>query len=210
MVVIPAVLPFQFAPAPPEKIAGIKTKYGLPERFWLYVAHLYPYKNHLRLLQAYHELISSGFSPWPLVLRGDTYGAEKEVIQAIAGFNLEKNVLLLPRLSENELTALYTAATALVFPSLYEGGGIPVLEAMACGCPVVAANIPPVREFAGDAASYFDPTDIEAIAKAMSAFQDTSSNWESKRQVGLAKAAEFRPQPVVSKLLKAYARAASR
>jgi alpha-1,3-rhamnosyl/mannosyltransferase len=210
MVVIPAILPYQFAPGPPEKIAGIKTKYGLPERFWLYVAHLYPHKNHLRLLEAYHELLSSRFSPWPLVLRGDPHGAEKEVMQAIARFNLEKNVIILPRLDEKELTALYAAATALVFPSLYEGGGIPVLEAMACGCPVVAANIPPVREFAGDAASYFDPTDTNAIGKAMAAFQDTSSNWENKRQVGLARTAEFRPRPVVNKLLKAYARAASR
>ncbi len=210
MVVIPPVLPWKFQQVAASEASDFKVKYRLPGKFWLYVAHFYHHKNHRRLLHAYHQLILNGFNPWPLVLRGDDHGAEKIVIQAIAHFNLGQNVIFLPRLNENELKFLYTTATALVFPSLYEGGGIPVLEAMGCGCLVVAANIPPVLEFAGDAASYFDPMDIDAIAKAMATFQNTSSDWKNKRQAGLARTAEFRPQLVVNKLLKAYARATSR
>jgi len=106
---------------------------------------------------------------------------------------------------------LYSAATALVFPSLHEEGGIPVIEAMACGCPVIAANIPPVREFAGDAASYFDPNDVASIAEAMSSFQGGDpKNRCLKRCAGLDRSAEFRPQLVVHKLLNAYARAMSK
>jgi glycosyltransferase involved in cell wall biosynthesis len=210
LVVIPPILNSQFVPAATEAGRPFKTKYRLPEQFWLYVAHLYPHKNHLRLLQAYHQLKSGGLAPWPLVLRGDPAGAELEVKQAITRLNLESDIIMLPRLEEAELSLLFSTATALVFPSLYEGGGIPVVEAMACGCPVIAADIPVVREFAGDAASYFDPLDVEAMGQAMLALQSSPDQRAANRQVGLARAEEFRAGQVVSKLLNAYNRALQR
>ena len=124
---------------------------------------------------------------------------------------LENNVRFLPRLGEGELPVLSSAASAIVFPSLYEGGGIPVIEAMACGCPVIAANIPPVRKYAGDAASYFDPNDVASIAEAMSSIQGGDpKDCCLKRCAGLDRSAEFRPQLVVPKLLNAYASALSK
>ena len=204
MVVIPPVLHSHFVPAAAEAMISFRTKYTLPEKFWLYVAHLYPHKNHLRLLRAYHQLKLSGATPWPLVLRGDPAGAEREVMETIAHLNLESDIIMLPRLNEVELPILFSAATALVFPSLYEGGGIPVVEAMACGCPVIAADIPVVREFAGDAASYFDPLEVEEIEKAMVTHQNNPEQRAANRQAGLVRAEEFRSQQVVSKLLSAY------
>lgn len=210
MIVIPVVMGSQFKPAAAEEIMRFKAKYRLPDRFLLYVSHMYPHKNHLNLLQAYHRLKSSGFSPWPLVLRGDPKGAETDVMDTIARLNLEKDTILLPRLDKGELPALYSAASALLFPSLYEGGGIPIVEAMACGCPVVASDIPPTREFAGEAGSYFDPRDSDSIVRAMVELQRNPDSRERQRQAGLARAAEFRPQLVVSKLLSAYSQAAKK
>lgn len=206
MVVIPPVLNSQFKLATAEEIASFRAKYRLPDRFWLYVAHMYPHKNHVRLLQAYRGLKSSGFAPWPLVLRGDPHGAEVQVRDMITYLDLERDVIFLLPLSQEELPVLYSAATALVFPSLYEGGGIPVVEAMACGCPVIASSIPPVMEFAGEAASYFDPRDPAAIGQAMMALQYDTEQQEKNRQAGLARAEEFIASRVVGNLLAAYSK----
>ena len=210
MIVIPPVLNPQFKPASCDEVTSFRAEYRLPGRFWLYVAHILPYKNHLLLLQAYHGVKSGGFTPWPLVLRGDPKGAESEVVRMVAQLGLESDVIMLPRLDEAELPALYSAASALVFPSLYEGGGMPVVEAMACGCPVIASNIPSVREYAGDAACYFNPRDLRSIGEAMLEFQSDTGPRERSRRAGLVRAEEFRPQQVIGKLVSAYHKALTR
>ena len=113
-------------------------------------------------------------------------------------------MIWLPRLSDGEMPILYSAATALVFPSLFEGGGIPVMEAMGCGCPVVASDIPTTREFAGDAASLFNPLDVESIVNAMQIFQSDSSIRHTYRERGLKKADEYRPQQIFHAIINAY------
>ena len=215
MQVIPAIVSARFQPVSADKVIELRREYNLPDQFWLYVAHFYPHKNHLRLLQSYHDLKLNGFAPWPLILRGDNPGddpgAGEELKRLVTELGLENSVRFLPRLNEEELPVLYSAATALVFPSLYEGGGIPLIEAMACGCPVIAANIPPVREFAGDAASYFDPNKVASISEAMSSFQGSNPQDRLQmRQKGLQRSTEHRPQLVVHKLLNAYTRAMSK
>jgi glycosyltransferase involved in cell wall biosynthesis len=210
MVVVPVILPPNFVRSTPDAIAKFRAKYRLPNEFWLYVAHFYPHKNHIRLIYAYNQLKLSGVAPWPLILRGDPQGAETQVFDLITRLGLEDHIILLPRLNDQEMPTLYSAATALIFPSLYEGGGIPVVEAMACGCPVLASNIPAVQEFAGDAALYFDPTDIASICEAMKIFQNSPQKREACRHLGLVRAAEFRPERVINRLLQAYVKASGR
>ena len=171
MTVIHAILGKNFVRGREEDISSFRVRYGLPYRFWVYVAHFYPHKNHRRLLEAFRILREDGFSPWPLVLRGDDHGEEDAVRKTIREFRLEDQVIFLPRMEAKELPILYSTATALVFPSLFEGGGIPVIEALACGCPVLAANIPATREYAGSAANYFDPSGTSSIVRAISEFQ---------------------------------------
>jgi glycosyltransferase involved in cell wall biosynthesis len=204
MTVIPPIMEARFKPATAEAVAGLRIKYKLPEKFWLYTAHMYPHKNHVRLLHAYRMLKSGKTAPWPLILRGDPAGAEHEVLTAITHLDLQKDVIMLPRLGEEELPLLYSAASALIFPSLYEGGGMPVSEAMACGCPVIASDISATREFAGDAALYFSPLSIDSIAEAMQDFQNHVADEERMRRLGLIRATEFRALPVIRKLLGAY------
>jgi glycosyltransferase involved in cell wall biosynthesis len=210
MTVIPAILGRDFIPRREEDISVFRERYDLPYRFWLYVAHFYPHKNHRRLLEVYRILREGGFSSWPLVLRGDDHGEEAAVKKTIREFRLEDQVIFMPRLEEKELPILYSTATALVFPSLYEGGGIPVIEALACGCPVLAANIPATCEYADSAAKYFDPNDTSSIMRGITEFQSDPGLREALREAGLARAAEFRGEKIISKLLDAYVKASGK
>lgn len=210
MTVIPAILGKDFHRGREEDILSFRERYGLPYRFWVYVAHFYPHKNHRRLLEAFRILREGGFSSWPLVLRGNDHGAEDAVRKSIREFRLEDQVIFLPRLEAKELPILYSTATALVFPSLYEGGGIPVIEALACGCPVLAANIPATCEYADSAAKYFDPGDTTSIVRAITEFQSDPGLRDALREAGLARAAEFRGEKIISKLMDAYGKASGK
>jgi glycosyltransferase involved in cell wall biosynthesis len=209
LIVIPAIIDDRFTPAEPAAIEAFKAARNLPNRYWLYVAHFYPHKNHVRLLQSYAALKKSGLGPWPLVFRGDPRCAESEILETIGRHRLEKDVVFMPRLSPAELALLYSGAAALIFPSMYEGGGMPVAEAMACGCPIVAASIPAVRESVGDGALLFDPLDEASIGAAMAKLQMDPLLRTVMRKNGLAQVESFRSRNVVGSLLEAYSRAAS-
>ena len=207
MTVIPPLLESVFSVPASDVVDRCRRRYALPERFWLYVAHMYQHKNHERLLLAYRDLKRANPQAWPLVLRGDPQPGSN-VPALINELGIERDVLILPTLSRVDLPALYAAASALVFPSLYEGAGIPVLEAQACGCPVVASSIAAIREFAGDAAVYFDPMNVADIHRAMIGVADDAAGRERLRTRGLERARDFRTVPVVSDLVAAYAQAA--
>ena len=167
MVVIPPIVEPPFAPVNPAAVERCRRQYDLPADFWLYVAHMYPHKNHDRLLTVYRSYRDRADQPWPLVLRGDPQPGGPLVHERVAALGLSSHVRILPRLPREELPALYCAASALVFPSLYEGAGIPIIEAHACGCPVVASDITAAKEFGGDAVQYFNPLDTDEIASTM-------------------------------------------
>ena len=209
MQVIPPIVHVSFQPVSSDKIIELRQKYNLPDQFWLYVAHLYPHKNHLRLLQAYCELKSAGLSPWPLVMRGDDHGAGKEARRLVTQLGLNNDVRFLARLPEGGLPVLYSSATAAVFPSLYEGAGIPVLEAMASGCPIIASDISAVNEFGGEAVVRFNPLDVTSIRNTMIAFQQDTQERFRVRQLGLERARSHRADRVIPKLVGAYQRAVS-
>ena len=123
------------------------------EPFLLYPANRWPHKNHDRLFDAF-ALLRRERPELRLVLTGTGHA------------NVPEGVESRGRVAADELVDLYRRAAALVFPSLYEGFGQPVLEALACACPVACSDLPPLREVAGDAAVYFDPNDADSIAGA--------------------------------------------
>jgi glycosyltransferase involved in cell wall biosynthesis len=204
LLVIPPIVAECFRPASVEEIRRTRETFGLPEHYWLYVAHFYRHKNHERLLGAYARLKSSGAQPWPLVLRGDDQGVRAEVAGAVSALGLSQDVTFLPWLGDGDLRALYSGAGAMVFPSLYEGAGIPVLEAMACGCPIAAARIPAVEEQAVEAALYFDPLDLGSIETQMRKLQGEPELRQKQSQAGVALAGRYRAGPLVGKLVHAY------
>ncbi len=203
-VVTPVVIPDRFRPREGTEVVDFRHRYDLPDNFWLYVAHTFTHKNHVRLLQAYRRLKEHHDEVWPLVLRGDPKDGEQELQEAIHALDLADDVYRLPRLSNEEMPALYSAASALVYPSTFEGGGIPVIEAMACQCPVVAAELPVIREFAQSAPLYLDPESISSIFEKMSRMQTNHTLRTRVAERGLGRARHFSGRRVVKKLQNVY------
>lgn len=150
----------------PVDPARIRAKYDLPEEYILHVGTLQPRKNILRLIEAFH-IITRHASRVTLVLAGHA-GWLSAPILAKARAVPAGRIRLLNYVPDEDLAGLYSGARAFVFPSLYEGFGFPVLEAMACGTPVICSNTSSLPELAGDAALLVDPTDTEALAAAVS------------------------------------------
>lgn len=151
-----------------EEAARALAAYGLPERFALYPAMTFPHKNHVRLFEAVAMLRDRHGISLPLVCTGRHYDPHwPVVVGAVERLGLRDQVHLLGPVPPSVLAALYTRATMLVFPSLFEGLGLPVLEAMSHGLPVLAADATCLPEVAGDAALYFDGRDVEAIVGAL-------------------------------------------
>ena len=149
-----------------------------PEPIILYPARPWPHKNHTRLFEAYASLRPTR-PQLRLVLTGDGLDRLEPLPEGV------ENLGSVPA---EHLASLYRRAACLVYPSLYEGFGLPVLEAMACGCPVAASNAGAIPEVAGDAAVLFDPTDVESMAAAM---LEADSRREELRERGLARAAGY-------------------
>jgi glycosyltransferase involved in cell wall biosynthesis len=143
------------------------TRLGLDHPYLLYVARLeHPGKNHVALLEAYARLRSAGVRH-KLVLAGPRWNGAEAIDAAVSRLGLADHVVFTGFVAGDELPCLYAGATAFVFPSLYEGFGIPLLEAMASGTPACVANTSSLPEVAGDAALLFDPRDPRDIADAM-------------------------------------------
>lgn len=155
----------QFRPADPQTIAAVRSKYNLGRPFVLTVGEQRPHKNHTGLLRAYAN--SHSRATHDLVIVGRQYSDYTEPQQLTETLGLTNQVHFLTGIDFQELIALYSAAALFVLPSLYEGFGLPILEAMACGVPVVAAKTTSTGEIAGDGAFLIDPACDEEITMAM-------------------------------------------
>lgn len=145
----------------------VRARYALPATYALYVGTLQPRKNLARLIGAYHQLLQRQPLPWDLVLAGAEGWESAALRQLVADLKLTKRVHFPGYVADEALPALYYGARFFCFPSLFEGFGLPILEAQAHGVPVMSANNSALPEIAGDAALLIDPTDVDAIADAM-------------------------------------------
>ena len=147
------------------RLQQVKQKYDLPQKFIMYVGSLSPRKNIVRLLQAFSSIHKK--IPHNLVLTGSKSWKDSAVYRAMHRLNLHNRIKRLGYVEHQDMSALYNLADAYVYPSLYEGFGLPVLEAMQCGCPVIASNASSIPEVAADAAVLVNPLDTSALADAI-------------------------------------------
>ncbi len=166
--VIHNALDERLAAAPtPESLAEVRSRYQLESPFILYAGNIKPHKNLERLVEAYSILRRRGVQHARLLIIGDEVSKYPVLRRLVHRFQLHPHVRFFGFVSDAMLSALYRLASVFVFPSLYEGFGLPPLEAMAAGAPVVASNTSSLPEVVGDAALLVDPMDAGAIADAM-------------------------------------------
>jgi glycosyltransferase involved in cell wall biosynthesis len=152
----------RFHRLPAREVAAFRREKGLPEAFLLHLGTLQPRKNLSMLLRAFARLGTSGGKRPPLILVGAKGWMCEDLFRQVEELGIEGSVRFQGYVPSEELPLWYNAATCFVFPSLYEGFGLPPLEAMACGTPVVSSNAASLPEVAGDAALLLDPLDEEA------------------------------------------------
>lgn len=150
----------------PDQLRTIRRDLGLPEKFVYYPAQTWPHKNHARLFQALGELRRSGLSI-PLVCSGHRNEHHRAAVRAARDAGVAEAVTFLGFLTPLEIMVVYRSARALVFPSLYEGWGLPIVEAFRAGLPVACSNVTSLPELVADAAILMDPLDVGSIAEAI-------------------------------------------
>lgn len=194
----------------PDVMAEAIRRLGIPTPFVLAVGNLQPRKNLVRLVHAFADAKRSFELPHRLVIAGQAKWRESDVLTAIRQVNLEQDVTFAGLVTDSDLAALYHAADCFVYPSLYEGFGLPVLEAMACGTPVITSNVTSIPEVAGDAAVLVDPADTQALARALREVLMNPDLRQSLRRKGLERASLFTWAQTARKTWEAYQRAAAR
>ena len=163
---------------------------------------LQPRKNHVRLIAAFDRALRD--SQYNLVLAGGEGWMYEDVRDQVVKRGLKQRVIFPGLVAEDDLPCLYSAASMMVFPSLYEGFGLPIVEAMACGVPVIASNASCLPEVAGNASLMVDPRDVSAMATAMQELVSQSSLRAALRARGLERAEQFRWENSAAELLQIY------
>ena len=192
------------APADEERMDQVRQRYQLDYPFLLYVGNIKAHKNIERLIDAFGRVRAGGLDDLRLLIIGDEISKYPPLRQAVHRHRLDKYVRFLGFQPYDTLAAFYRLARAFVFPSLYEGFGLPPLEAMACGTPVVTSNVSSLPEIAGGAAVLVDPYDTESIAEGIKrAVADETLRAELIAK-GLARARDFSWGQSVSKIHRIY------
>jgi glycosyltransferase involved in cell wall biosynthesis len=176
---------------PRESIGQAVDRYGIAGKYIIYVGTLEPKKNILRLLQAFSMLVESGRIHHSLVLVGKRGLNDELIFKEIDKLRLGSRVIVTGYVTESDLPLLVSGAEAFVFPSLHEGFGIPPLEAMACGTPVITSNTASLPEVVGEAGKIVDPYNVEDVAAAIAAVLADENLRSEMRRKGLERASQF-------------------
>jgi glycosyltransferase involved in cell wall biosynthesis len=193
-----------FRPLPEAETRQVATKYNLEPGYLLFVGTLEPRKNLPGLLQAYRRLLDAQVTAAPLVFVGGKGWLYDEVFERIEALRLRQHVRFLHDVPDTDLPGLYNAASLLATPSFYEGFGLPALEAMACGMPVVVADRASLPEVVGQAGLLVDPNDPDDIARALGRALTDAPLRARMRERGLAQAARFTWERTARETLAVY------
>jgi glycosyltransferase involved in cell wall biosynthesis len=191
-----------------EDVVRVRERYQLHDEFVLYAGNVKPHKNLERLIEAFNLVRNRGLEHLKLVLIGDEISKYAALRRAVHKHQLHKYVRFLGYLPEETLAVMYRLAGVFVFPSLYEGFGLPPLEAMASGTPVVTSNVSSLPEVAGGAAILVDPYLPEAIADGIERVLCDETLRRDLRAKGLARARQFSWEASVRRVREIYGEAA--
>jgi glycosyltransferase involved in cell wall biosynthesis len=186
-------------------IAG---RFGLKQPFFLYVARLeHPGKNHTRLIAAFNRFKAAGESAWQLALAGGAWHGVDQIHKAIRVSPFAQDIRCLGFVPDDVLPDLYRAADVFVYPSLFEGFGMPPIEAMACGCPVISSARGSLEEVLGNAAVRVDPEDVDALTSQLRILSAGPAVRHQLRAAGLAQAERFDWARTATATVRVYERA---
>ncbi|MFA5993816.1 MAG: glycosyltransferase family 1 protein [Parcubacteria group bacterium] len=187
------------------QMEAVRKKYNLPQKFILYIGTLQPRKNLPALIEAYIQIPIAKREGLKLVLAGGKgYNFDREIETDIKSYSLDGHVLLPGYIAEEDKPALFALAHVFCFPSLYEGFGIPILEAMTLGVPALASHIPPHVEVAGEAITFFDTTSPADFASKLVAVVADESLRSRLKEAEKAQAGKFSWQEAAQKMLEIY------
>ncbi len=187
-----------------QEQARVRERLGLHYPYILFVGTIEKRKNLARLMRAYSLLRQRHSSVPKLVIGGGKGWLFDDVFSAVEDLNLQSEVVFLGRVEDEDLPALYSMAELFVYPSLYEGFGLPPLEAMACGTPVIASNTSSLPEVLGEAALLVPPTETESLAQAIASILQSDTRRAALRRAGLERAARFTWTDAARNLLNFY------
>jgi glycosyltransferase involved in cell wall biosynthesis len=196
----------RFYPLPAVQVERFRDTKGLPQRFILFLGTLEPRKNLTTLIDAFHQskLSRQGIK---LVIAGGKGWYYQQIFRRVEVLNLTNDVIFTGFVPDEELPLWYNAATLFVYPSIYEGFGMPLLEAMACGTPVIASNVSCMPEVVGQSGVLVPPHALSALAEHMAHFLNKDDLRAEYRQRGQARAGTFTWEIAAQKTVDSYRRA---
>jgi glycosyltransferase involved in cell wall biosynthesis len=209
--VIPYGISAAFRPIPRDAaLEAFRARARLPERFLLFVGTLQPRKNVDGLLRAFRKALDRGGFPHSLVLAGDRGWLYEEVFALIGTLGLRDRVIYMDTVPHGDLPAVYNLADLFVYPSWFEGFGLPPLEAMACGTPVICSSTTSLPEVVGDAGITVHPSDVDGLADGIARVLSDPALAARMREAGLARARTFSWDENARRTIGVYRRVAGR
>ncbi|MCS7061280.1 MAG: glycosyltransferase family 1 protein [Anaerolineae bacterium] len=216
--VIPHGVHARFRPLPEQEVAAFKRQHAISDRAIFFLGSLEPRKNLTTLIEAFAMIHSRtengggeekateerGANQAQLILGGAPAWKYEPIFARVKALALESRVRLIGPIAQEALPAWYNACAVFAYPSLYEGFGLPVLEAMACGAPVVASNVTSLPEVVGDAGLLIDPLDVRGWAEALGGLLNAPERRQALRAASLRRAAAFTWQAAAAHTLKTY------
>lgn len=201
--VIPLAADERYQPIDDRKVESFKVKYGINYPFILHVGSIKPLKNIATLIDAFCKL-KKLHPDFKLVIAGKTRHGENAIHQQIEMLNLQKDVIFTGYIPQEDIPALYNAADLFVSPSIYEGFGLPPLEAMACGTPVITSNTSSLPEVVGEAGIMVAPYDIDGLTQAMHNILTNETLKQELSTKGLERARKFSWKRCAEETIKVY------
>jgi glycosyltransferase involved in cell wall biosynthesis len=210
VVAIPEAARAIFRPLPPEQTVETRERLGVEDDFLLFVGTIEPRKNLNVLLKAYRDLLGATEQRPQLVIAGKKGWLTDKLFAFVQELGIEERVNFTGYLSDDDLCALYSSCRLFIYPSIYEGFGLPPLEAMACGAPVIASSIPSMSEVLGSAARLVAPDDVNGLAGSINTLLRDRNERQQLASAGLARAGSYSWDRTAKLMLGVYREAGER